>query len=322
MHPEPEFRALPPERFDGWKAETVAHLAALRRDSGLRTPEVAVQQAEGIVANRLGDGPASEHQHVFAVTVGGREIGTAWLEVAGEQALLVDYRMSGADAADAAGNEALPRIAVGIERIARELGATRLSVDVFVQDAAAAALTRSPRYEASSIQMVRDPLPDREAPAGALRLGPMTPAEFEAYVEPSVAEFADDLVATGRMTRAEADAESHRQFDEALPDGIRTPGHALYTARADGEDVGILWLGFEDRGHGRHAFVFDVAVHEGHRRRGHGRAIMLAAESEARRHGAASIGLHVFGVNHGAIALYEGLGYRALEVLRVARLDA
>ena len=36
--------------------------------------------------------------------------------------------------------------------------------------------------------------------------------------------------------------------------------------------------------------------------------------------GAASIGLHVFGFNHGAIALYEQLGYRRVEETRILDL--
>ena len=49
------------------------------------------------------------------------------------------------------------------------------------------------------------------------------------------------------------------------------------------------------------------------RDRGYGRDLMLAAEHEAARLGADSIGLHVFGFNTSAITLYESLGYRRVE---------
>jgi ribosomal protein S18 acetylase RimI-like enzyme len=60
--------------------------------------------------------------------------------------------------------------------------------------------------------------------------------------------------------------------------------------------------------------VYDVEVRPEHRRAGHGRAIMLAAEDVARAEGAESIALNVFGHNHAARALYEDLGYETISL--------
>lgn len=81
----------------------------------------------------------------------------------------------------------------------------------------------------------------------------------------------------------------------------------------DVAEVGILWLGMRVRDGRPHAFVLDIEVDTAERRKGYGRALMHAAEREARRLGADSIGLHVFGFNTGAIDLYEQLGYRRTE---------
>jgi ribosomal protein S18 acetylase RimI-like enzyme len=65
--------------------------------------------------------------------------------------------------------------------------------------------------------------------------------------------------------------------------------------------------------------VLDVVVHAAERRRGHGRSMMLAAHRLLRERGVGSVGLSVFGWNHGARALYDELGY--VEVERLVRKD-
>lgn len=57
-------------------------------------------------------------------------------------------------------------------------------------------------------------------------------------------------------------------------------------------------------------FVKDLAVHSRARRRGIGRALMLAAFQEFARRGALHVDLKVREENFGAIALYQALGMR------------
>ncbi|MFV0526036.1 MAG: GNAT family N-acetyltransferase [Acidimicrobiales bacterium] len=56
------------------------------------------------------------------------------------------------------------------------------------------------------------------------------------------------------------------------------------------------------------AHVLDVAVAPSHRRRGIGRALCLALGAAAHGHGLDALTLEVRAANHGAIALYTGLG--------------
>ena len=93
-----------------------------------------------------------------------------------------------------------------------------------------------------------------------------------------------------------------------MPDGLGTPSHHLWTAYDGDTDVGILWLRIKDSSVGPQAFGFDFMVHEPLRRRGYGRAIMLAAEHICRERGV-SIGLHVFAQNKRAKQLYEKMGF-------------
>ncbi|WP_250003673.1 N-acetyltransferase [Actinoplanes sp. M2I2] len=139
---------------------------------------------------------------------------------------------------------------------------------------------------------------------GNLRLEPMTGEQFVDYRRYTEEHFAQSMINAGR-SEAEARAEAARSTSGLLPDGLATPEHHVWTAYDGDLDVGVLWL----RIRGTSAFGFDLLVHEHLRRRGYGRAMMLAAEQKCREHGVVTIGLHVFAHNPGAVSLYEQMGF-------------
>ena len=148
------------------------------------------------------------------------------------------------------------------------------------------------------------------APATSTALRPMSEAEFAAWREQTVPAYAADKVAAGQWTPAESLALSAAAYDELLPQGLATPGHCLQTiVDADGAAVGVLWHAEEVRAGTRIAYVYDIAVDPLRQREGHARRALLALEAEARRRGLAGLGLHVFGHNPGAQALYAQLGF-------------
>ncbi|GAA1732921.1 GNAT family N-acetyltransferase [Microbacterium paludicola] len=297
------------ERFDAWRAETVTRMAALRRESRMRPPTEAAEEAEGILRSRFPEGIASEFQHVLEVRDGGRVVGSAWLEVRPQddevRGLLYDLR-----AEDPAAALEL------VETHAAEAGANILRIDLFAQDAAGWAMLDGRGYRATDVQMLLAPLPEPRD-AGIVRLARMSAEQYAAFEHRLIEEFAEDLAREGLFSPAAARAESARQTAEALPDGLDTEDELLFVAHAEGVDepVGILWLSIMRRSTGPHVFVLELRVEAAHRRRGYGAAIMRAAEAEARRVGAESIGLHVFGSNDAARPLYRNLGYREAEVL-------
>jgi ribosomal protein S18 acetylase RimI-like enzyme len=76
-----------------------------------------------------------------------------------------------------------------------------------------------------------------------------------------------------------------------------------------GERAGWIWFAVQGDGRHRRAFLYDILIEERFRGQGLGRAAMLAFEREARERGCARVGLHVFGHNLRAKALYDALGY-------------
>jgi ribosomal protein S18 acetylase RimI-like enzyme len=139
----------------------------------------------------------------------------------------------------------------------------------------------------------------------------MNPDIFAEVVEASIAAYADDKVAAGHWPRAGALERSRNDFLSLLPQGLATPDHRWFEIRAgeDGPRVGHLWFAVQEQ-HGQcGAFVYGVEVQPAHRRQGHARRAFEALELLAAELGAARIGLHVFGFNAAAQALYRSLGY-------------
>ena len=141
----------------------------------------------------------------------------------------------------------------------------------------------------------------KAAPAGHVVLDRMTPAEFEAYLQPAIAEYAADKIAAGNWSEAEALSHAQRDFADLLPQGVVTPDQHLFTIR-DAE------------------YSRDLRIFDAFRRRGYGMQAMLAVEHEAQALGMDRIGLHVFGHNSAAQALYLKLGYTITNVNMVKHL--
>ncbi|ABM80831.1 ribosomal protein S18-alanine N-acetyltransferase [Hyperthermus butylicus] len=106
-------------------------------------------------------------------------------------------------------------------------------------------------------------------------------------------------------------------------------GEAFFVAEVDGEVVGYVMTRVEygppfvakglivKKGH-----IVSIAVLEGYRRRGIGRALMEAAmEALKTRYGCKEVYLEVRVSNNPAIRLYEKLGFKKVKVLHMYYLD-
>jgi ribosomal protein S18 acetylase RimI-like enzyme len=143
-----------------------------------------------------------------------------------------------------------------------------------------------------------------------VRLREMRADEYDAYTEQRERETAESL--SSSMPYADGVTEARRGTARFLPDGLATAGHRLLVAEdTGGAVVGHVWLGLADPRTGSPlvAYLYDIRVPEAHRRRGYANAILAGVEQIARDAGAQSLGLNVFGGNHGAIALYASRGY-------------
>ena len=140
----------------------------------------------------------------------------------------------------------------------------------------------------------------------------MTADEYAAWRPRSIESFAADLARAMERPLDAARVRAHAVFEEELPDGLDTPSTWLSVILdEDGTVVGDLWLGPHPQRQDA-AFVYDIEIHEGFRRRGYGRAAMYAAEQLVQQAGRDELALSVFGFNESAKAMYDSMGYRVL----------
>jgi ribosomal protein S18 acetylase RimI-like enzyme len=147
-----------------------------------------------------------------------------------------------------------------------------------------------------------------------VELREMTPTEYSMWRPKAITDYAAQHAAAGSIPADRSLETAEQEFEQILPDGLATDQQHLLVATSDGQRVGILWLKIPPSNEGA-AFVFDIEVEADLRGKGHGRAIMLAAESYVRSHGNMRLRLHVFGTNFVARSLYESLGYETTNVM-------
>lgn len=139
-----------------------------------------------------------------------------------------------------------------------------------------------------------------------MELKPITKEQYEKYIDQSIQSYADELATSGLVDKENALAAAKNSFSKLLPDGENTKNNYLCYAYDNDKIVGFIWYGFRNESE---AFIFDFFIEEPMRRKGYGKQVMLACEAAAKEKGAKTIGLHVFGHNQAARALYESLNY-------------
>ena len=138
-------------------------------------------------------------------------------------------------------------------------------------------------------------------------LQPMPPERTTAWIERIHLEYIEARSLSGEPPEV-AEAKAVASREENFPGGVPLDTHRVFEVVADGDIVGYLWLGPLPAG-GDDWWVFDVEIAEAHRRRGYARAALDLGHAEAKKLGAVSIGLNVFGYHTGAKELYDSLGY-------------
>lgn len=155
-----------------------------------------------------------------------------------------------------------------------------------------------------------------------IKLQPMSLAEFQVYLERSVAEYADDKVKAGNWPQEGALERSRQEFNKYLPQGLDTPENFLRTLidRETGAPVGMIWYAPLPGSTDSTWFIYDFYVNPEQRRRGYAAQALAALEDHARVQSIKAIALHVFGHNTAARALYEKMGYEITNINMVKKV--
>jgi len=149
----------------------------------------------------------------------------------------------------------------------------------------------------------------------------MTHSEFGAWAVTEIAEYAADKQRTLGITHDQAMALATASQAEHLPDGMATPNAFFYVAETpEGTAVGSLWFNIREPHGEKECFIYDIVVDADYRRRGCGRQMLEQLNAIVAELGATKVGLHVFGFNDAAIALYRKCGFAVTDMTMVRQV--
>lgn len=149
-----------------------------------------------------------------------------------------------------------------------------------------------------------------------VKLFPITQADFDAFLERDIVDYAADKVRSGNWSQEEALERSRQEHMQLLPDGPRTKDQFIFSIflPETGHNIGILWVNIKMDAPRREAFIYDFFIEESHRGKGYGKQALRALDAKLKEMHVESVALHVFGFNTNAIELYKQAGYEITNI--------
>lgn len=285
----------------GWRMTTGAE-----RDAGIADATRRVldrrSAAEGITVSTV---KTQDGEYWVREDASGERTHSVWTLPGGAPVVLGDIHAEDGDAAGAWR---------AIEDLAAGRGIESVAFSAYRGDAFAEALAAvAPlRRVATKMQLAVEHVPAPER----ITTRPMTEPEFADYLEGSARAYADELLASGAFTDADAAlAEAEASTARTLPEGLATPGQRLWTVRDERERrVGLLWVHLQEQ----LAFIYDIEMDESVRGQGFGTQALRAAAAHTRDAGLPLLALNVFGSNERARNLYSREGFTETEIIWAA----
>jgi ribosomal protein S18 acetylase RimI-like enzyme len=145
-----------------------------------------------------------------------------------------------------------------------------------------------------------------------ISLRQMTEDEFKSFMDYSIPEYAREKMKAEGLSKEGATKLAKESFAELLPQGLLSKDQYLFSvvrAEEKNRSIGSLWFAKKNNGTRSYAYIYDIFLNPDVRGKGFGKEVMVLLESEVKKQGLSSIGLHVFGHNKTAIRLYEKSGY-------------
>jgi len=143
-----------------------------------------------------------------------------------------------------------------------------------------------------------------------LQLNRPTREEFDRWFALSTDRQAEDRAWVNGTDPQQERAQLDAMIPMLLPNGLDSPNHAFRIARDEtGKELGFVWVGVAPDMTADTCLLFDIYVHETHRGRGLGRAILERMFDSLKADGIRNVGLYVRADNGPARALYKKLGF-------------
>jgi len=144
-------------------------------------------------------------------------------------------------------------------------------------------------------------------PIKSVYFSKMNEAEYNAFCERTLKNYADDLIRVGYSEADNALSQAREQFNRALPEGFSTSDARFYSILNNEEEiVGALFI---LKAQEFVAAIADFIVYEKYRGKGYALQALKAIEEELKQDGYKAIILNVFEDNIAAKTLYEKFGF-------------
>lgn len=141
---------------------------------------------------------------------------------------------------------------------------------------------------------------------------PMTAADFSAFLNYLIPDYAEEISSSYRLPKADALLQAQAQIDASLPEGVETRGQVLlaiyYQDAAQAHHAGYFWYKPDEAS--QSVFIYDFYIFPAWRNKGLGSASMNALEKVLRQQGFTQIKLRVAAGNERARHVYEANGFR------------
>ncbi|WP_144702296.1 GNAT family N-acetyltransferase [Fictibacillus phosphorivorans] len=136
--------------------------------------------------------------------------------------------------------------------------------------------------------------------------------QFKDYLKFMLPDYIRDTAEHYKLDTELATEKAEKQMEQLLPDEEKTEGQHLFQIKSENELAGYLW--FHVSKEEKKAFLYHIYLLDAFRKRGIAQAALRFFENESKDEGADYVGLHVFGSNENAIALYTKLGYKQASI--------
>jgi len=154
-----------------------------------------------------------------------------------------------------------------------------------------------------------------------LTLQPMSEESYAQFKVRSIEDFTHSKIQEEGTPEEDAIRLANEAFEKQLPQGTQSEDQFLFDVLdTDSNRVGWLWFAKKTQHEKTYAWLYNIIVEVEHRGKGYGKQMMQLLEAEAKRQNLQSIGLHVFGSNQKARALYEGQGYQPTNLVMYKEL--
>lgn len=142
-----------------------------------------------------------------------------------------------------------------------------------------------------------------------LKLRPMTPQEYQSFIDESIPRFAQEKIDAHAWLESVALKNAQDAYARILPHGQNTSHHLFLQIEDHDQSLGYIWVMIEEDLLGKSAFIYQIQIDQTHQNKGIGSQALSELETYLKSFDVNRISLHVFANNDRALHVYQKSGF-------------